>query len=491
MKRIGVLGAGTWGSAIAKVLCESGNDVCVWSPIEKEVDELNATHLHKNLPGIVIPEDVRYTCSISDACVGKDFIFFVVPSVFIRSTAEKIKPYVNEDQVIVIASKGIEDSTLLSLTDVVTDVLGEGNVGKYDDIVAFSGPAHAEEVAGNMPTTIVSACKRMKKAEDVEALFRDSCIRVYTNPDVHGVELCGAVKNIIALACGISSGLGFGDNTRAALITRGIAEITRLGLAMGCAEQTFAGLAGTGDIVVTSTSLHSRNNRAGCLIGKGYTPEEAIKTVGMVVEGVNALPATMKLAERYGVEMPICESANRIINKGVKPIHVLAELMSRNYKSELTKSGKELAFDTLVSKNKKKPGMTRVITYGSFDLLHYGHINLLRRAKMLGDYLIVALSTDEFSEKEKNKKCYFSYEQRKSLLESLRYVDLVIPESSWEQKIRDIKEFHVDTFIMGDDWEGRFDFLEKEGADVIYVSRTPEINSSKIKKDINEQGENV
>jgi len=491
MKKVGVLGAGTWGSAIAKILCESENDVCVWSPIEKEVDELNATHMHKNLPGVVIPDGVKYTCNIEDACKDRDFVFFVVPSVFMRSTAEKSKPFINEEQILVIASKGIEDSTLMTLTDVVKDVLSDGDREKYNDIVAFSGPAHAEEVAGNMPTTIVSACKKAKKAEDVEALFRDSCIRVYTNPDVHGVELCGAIKNIIALACGISSGLGFGDNTRAALITRGIAEITRLGTTMGCAEQTFAGLAGTGDIVVTSTSLHSRNNRAGCLIGKGYTPEEAIKTVGMVVEGVNALPATMKLAEKYGVEMPICESVNRVINCETTPKQVLAELMSRNYKSELSKSGKELAFETLVAKNKKKPGMTRVITYGSFDLLHYGHINLLRRAKMLGDYLIVALSTDEFSEKEKNKRCYFSYDQRKSLLESLRYVDLVIPEKSWEQKVNDIRELHIDTFIMGDDWEGKFDYLEKEGADVIYVTRTPEITTSKIKKDIKKQGEKI
>ena len=484
MKKIGILGAGTWGSAIAKVLCEIRNEVTVWSPIETEVSELNATHIHKNLPGVVIPKDVKYTCDIAEACLGKDFIFFVVPSVFIRSTAEKIKPYVNEKQILVIASKGIEYSTLMPLTDVVRDVLGDGDKGKFNDVVAFSGPAHAEEVASNMPTTIVSACKKMKRAEAVERLFRSSCVRVYTNPDVHGVELCGAVKNIIALACGISSGLGFGDNTRAALITRGIAEITRLGLAMGCAEQTFAGLAGTGDIVVTSTSMHSRNNRAGTLMGKGYTPEEAIKAVGMVVEGINALPATIKLAKKYGVDMPIVAGVDMIVNKGVKPVDVLAKLMNRSYKSELNKSQTDLVFENLVVKNKKKSGMTRVITYGSFDLLHYGHINLLRRAKSLGDYLVVALSTDEFSQNKKNKKCYFSYEQRKMLLESLRFVDLVIPEESWEQKITDMREFRIDTFVMGDDWEGKFDYLENEGVDVIYLPRTPEISSERIKKDI-------
>lgn len=484
MKNIGILGAGTWGSALAKVLCEGGNAVSVWSPIESEVNELNSTHLHKNLPGVKIPEGVSYTSDISLAVTDKDFVFFVVPSVFMRSTAEKIKPFVKEGQTLVIASKGIEDSTLMTLTEVVKDVLSDGDRSKYNDIVAFSGPAHAEEVAGGMPTTIVSACKRMKKAEDVEALFRKTCIRVYTNPDVCGVEICGAIKNVIALACGISSGLGFGDNTRAALITRGIAEITRLGMAMGCAEQTFAGLAGTGDIVVTSTSVHSRNNRAGKLMGEGYTPEDAIKSVGMVVEGVNALPAAIKLAKKYDVEMPIVSSVNKIINKGVKPLDVLAKLMGREYKSELNKSADDIVFETLVVRNKKKTGMTRVITYGSFDLLHYGHINLLRRAKALGDYLIVALSTDEFSAKQKNKKCYFSYEQRKMLLESVRYVDLVIPEETWEQKITDMKELRIDTFVMGDDWEGKFDYLENEDVDVIYLPRTPEISTEKIKKAI-------
>jgi len=484
MKKIGILGAGTWGSALAKVLCEGGNRVTVWSPIEDEVRELNLTHLHKNLPGVKIPNDVSYTTDIGLTCENADFIFFVVPSVFMRSTAEKIKPFVNEWQTLVIASKGIEGSTLMTLTDVVKDVLSDGDRSKYNDIVAFSGPAHAEEVAGKMPTTIVSACKRLKKAEDVEALFRKTCVRVYTNPDVYGVEICGAIKNIIALGCGIATGLGFGDNTRAALITRGIAEITRLGLAMGCAEQTFAGLAGTGDIVVTSTSIHSRNNRAGSLIGQGYSPEEAIKAVGMVVEGVNALPAAIKLARKYDVDMPIVSSVNKIINKGVKPVDVLANLMCREYKSELNKSADDIFFESLVVRNKNKKGMTRVITYGSFDLLHYGHINLLRRAKALGDYLVVALSTDEFSAKKKNKKCYFSYEQRKALLESVRYVDLVIPEDSWEQKVNDVRELKIDTFVMGDDWEGKFDFLENENVDVIYLPRTPEISTEKIKKAI-------
>ena len=206
----------------------------------------------------------------------------------------------------------------------------------------------------------------------------------------------------------------------------------------------------------------------------------------MVVEGVNALPAAIKLAKKYNVEMPIVSSVNMIISEGIKPKEVLAKLMGRGYKSELNKSDIDVAFESIVMKNRKKSGMTRVITYGSFDLLHYGHINLLRRAKALGDYLIVALSTDEFSEVQKNKKCYFNYEQRKVLLESLRFVDLVIPEESWEQKKSDMKEFRIDTFVMGDDWEGKFDYLENENVDVIYLPRTPEISTEKIKKAIAE-----
>lgn len=483
MKKICILGAGTWGVALAKVLSDR-NEVTVWSPIDKEIKELSSDRIHKNLPGLTIPESICFTSDVKEACLGKDIIFFVVPSVFMRSTAQTVKPYVNESQTLVVASKGMEDTTLLTLTDVVREVLSDGDRSKYIDIVAFSGPAHAEEVSRNMPTTIVSACRRMKRAEAVEQLFLGTCLRVYTNPDVVGVELCGAVKNIIALACGVSDGLGFGDNTRAALITRGIAEITRLGIAMGCAEQTFAGLAGTGDVVATSTSLHSRNGKAGRFIGEGYAPSEAIKMVGMVVEGVNALPATVKLAEKYDVEMPIVQGVNAIINNGVKPRDVLANFMQREYKSELNKSGVDIMLDNLVMKKRKKNGMTRVITYGNFDLLHYGHINLLRQAKSLGDYLVVALSTDEFSKREKGVECYFNYEQRKSLLESIRYVDLVIPEDSWEQKERDVRELRIDTFVMDDDWEGKFDFLENHNVEVVYLPRTPEISTRQVKKDL-------
>jgi len=312
----------------------------------------------------------------------------------------------------------------------------------------------------------------------------DTCMRVYTNVDIHGVELCGALKNVIALAAGISAGLGYGDNAKAAIITRGMAEITRLGVAMGCLEQTFAGLAGIGDLIVTATSVHSRNNRAGNLIGRGYTPEAAIKEVGMVVEGVNALPAAMQLASRYRVEMPIVSAVNAVVNEGMDPARAVEELMERHQKTELPKSFSDINFENIILKNKRGTGMKRVITYGTFDLLHYGHINLLRRAKELGDYLVVVLSTDEFNWNEKQKKCYFTYEQRKALLESIRYVDLVIPEENWEQKRSDVHEYHIDTFVMGDDWKGKFDFLKEEGCEVVYLPRTPEISTTRIKTDL-------
>ena len=331
----------------------------------------------------------------------------------------------------------------------------------------------------------------METAEKIQSIFSNPVMRVYTNTDVKGVELCGALKNIIAIASGISAGLGYGDNTEAALITRGLAEMERLGLKMGCLASTFSGLAGMGDLIVTATSKHSRNNRCGFLIGQGYSPKDAIKQVGMVVEGVNAIPATMKLAEKYGVNMPIVFAVNEIVNNGGDPKTAVRDLMGREMTTELPKPVLDLNYESALIKNaqlhaKGDNGMKRVITYGTFDLLHYGHINLLRRAKALGDYLIVAISTDEFNWKSKHKKCYFTYEQRKALVESMRYVDLVIPEESWDQKPSDMHEYHIDTFVIGDDWKGKFDFLKDEGVEVIYLPRTPEISSSQMKKDLHD-----
>lgn len=487
MSSIGVLGAGTWGMALARMLSNSEHDVTVWSAIEKEIDDLSATRCHPNLPDMIIPASIVFTKSIEEACVQKDIILFAVPSVFVRSTADKARQYISDSQIIVDVAKGIEPDTLYTMSEVIRDEMQKDGLHENLKIVALSGPTHAEEVANDMPTTIVSACTDLEVAEKVQDVFMNTCMRVYTNVDVRGVELCGALKNIIALAAGISKGLGYGDNAKAALITRGMAEISRLGDAMGCMEQTFNGLAGIGDLIVTATSEHSRNNRAGQLIGKGYLPTEAVKQVGMVVEGINALPAIMQLMQRYDIDMPIMTAVNAVVNKCADPKETVAQLMNRDKKSELSKSILDINFESTILKNRRSSTMKRVITYGTFDLLHYGHINLLRRAKALGDYLIVVLSSDEFNWNEKQKKCYFTYEERKALLESVRYVDLVIPEENWEQKRTDVHEYHVDTFVMGDDWKGKFDFLKEEGVEVVYLPRTPEISTTQIKNDLNKK----
>ena len=479
MAKVGILGAGTWGIALARMLANCGHDVTVWSAIPEEIDALLATHRQPNLTDVLIPESVSFTKQINKACIDKDILLFAVPSVFVRSTVNAATPYISENQIIVDVAKGIESDTLYTMTQVIWDELRK--VGKKCSLVALSGPTHAEEVARDIPTMIVSACSDMEVAKKVQDIFSSSCMRVYTNPDVVGVELCGALKNIIALASGIATGLGFGDNTKAALITRGMAEITRLGKAMGCYEQTFSGLAGIGDLIVTATSEHSRNNRCGRLIGQGIKIEDAVKQVGMVVEGINAIPAALQLSKKYNSSMPLTEAVNEIINNGRDPREMVSNLMSRDKRSEI---GTTVNYEHALMQSRRETGMKRVITYGTYDLLHYGHINLLRRAKALGDYLIVVLSSDEINWNEKHKKTYFTYEQRKQLLESIRYVDLVIPEENWQQKRSDMHEYHVDTFVMGDDWKGKFDFLKDEGVEVVYLPRTPEISSSQMKKDL-------
>ncbi len=329
MSRIGILGAGTWGIALARQLTNCGHKVIVWSALPDEIDSLMATRQQKNLPDMVIPEQTEFTKSICEVCDSKDLLLFAVPSIYVRSTTMLAKEYIPDNQIIVDVAKGIEQNTLMTMTQVITN-----EIQKPVQVVALSGPTHAEEVARDLPTAIVSACNDLAIAEMVQDIFMNSHLRVYTNSDVLGVELCGAVKNIIALAAGVSEGLGYGDNTKAALITRGMAEITRLGLAMGCREQTFSGLAGIGDLVVTATSRHSRNNRCGQLLGKGMPAEEAIREVGMVVEGINALPATLQLSRKYNVSMPITEAVNDIVCKGKDPKDTVSMLMERKKQSE-------------------------------------------------------------------------------------------------------------------------------------------------------------
>ncbi len=336
MKKIGVLGAGTIGMSLARMLYNSGHEVLVWSAVEEELVACETTRRHKNLPGMVIPDGVEFTRSIEAVCTDKDVLMFAIPSVFIRSTAAKARPYIKDGQVIADVGKGIEKDTLLTMSQILEDELNKDGQHSNVKVVALSGPTHAEEIALDMPTTIVSACTDMKAAEYVQDVFTNTCMRVYTNADVIGVELCGALKNVIALSCGIANGIGCGDNAKAALITRGMAEIARLGLKMGCMEQTFTGLAGIGDLIVTATSMHSRNNRCGNLIGKGLSVDEAVKEVGQVVEGLYALPAAMELAEKYDVEMPIISALDTIVNKGANPVDVVAKLMGRAKKSEVS-----------------------------------------------------------------------------------------------------------------------------------------------------------
>ena len=310
-RKIGILGAGTWGMALARMLCVSGNDVLVWSALGQEIDNLSTTRVHPNLPGMKIPQELKFTKSMEEVCTDKDILMFAVPSVFVRGTAAKARPYVADGQIIVDVAKGVEPDTLMTMTEILADELGKEGGPKGVRLVALSGPTHAEEVAVDLPTTIVSASPDEEAARYVQEVFNNTCMRVYTNPDIKGVELSGAMKNVIALGVGISTGLGYGDNARA------------------------AGLAGIGDLIVTATSMHSRNNRAGILIGKGKSPAEAVKEVGMVVEGMNALPAALELAEKYQVEMPIVQTVDAIVNHGMSAAEAVRALMDRGLKNEL------------------------------------------------------------------------------------------------------------------------------------------------------------
>ena len=332
--KIGVLGAGTWGMALARMLTVSGNEVQVWSALPAEVDSLSTTRVHPNLPGMKIPAELQFTKSIEEVCTGKDVLLFAVPSVFVRSTTAKARPYIPDGQIIVDVAKGMEPETLYTMTEVIADELGKEDGPKNVKLVALSGPTHAEEVALDLPTTIVSACPDEQAAEFVQDVFSNTCMRVYTNADIKGVELSGAVKNFIALAVGIAMGPDYGDNAKAALITRGNAELSRLGIAMGCKAETFAGLSGMGDLIVTCTSMHSRNLHAGMLIGRGKSVEEAKTEVGQVVEGINALPAACRLAKQYKVEMPIVQAVEAILDGKLEARSALMALMGRSLKRE-------------------------------------------------------------------------------------------------------------------------------------------------------------
>lgn len=338
MANIGVLGAGTWGTALARMLAVNGHNVTMWSALPQELIELKNTRKHKNLPGCTLPESISYTPDIHEICQGRDILLFAVPSPYVRTTARACLPHLAPFQVIVDVAKGIEAGSLMTMSQVIQSEVDSQPGLQGVRVVALSGPTHAEEVALDLPTAIVASSEDMAAADKVQDIFMNPNFRVYTNNDVIGVELGGAVKNIIALGCGIACGLGYGDNARAALITRGAAEISRLAPVCGGSAGTIAGLAGIGDLIVTCTSVHSRNFRAGVLMGQGKTSEQAVAEVGMVVEGLNALPGVKALAAKYHVEMPIVNMVDAIVSGHVPVRDAVDKLMGRRKTTEFSHS---------------------------------------------------------------------------------------------------------------------------------------------------------
>ena len=330
--KIAVMGSGGWGTALALVLLENGHDVTLWSYAEEESRVLRETRENPMLKGVPLPETLALTSDM--ACAkGCKVVILATPSFAIRTTARALSPLLDEGAVLVCVSKGIEKDTSLTLTDAI-----EEEAGASHPIVALCGPSHAEEVGRGVPTTVVSASRDREAAELVQDLFMNRRFRVYASDDVVGVELGAALKNVIALCAGISDGMGFGDNTKAALMTRGLTEIARLGVALGGRQETFAGLSGVGDLIVTCTSMHSRNRRAGILIGQGMDPQQAVKEIGMVVEGYYAAATARALAQKVGVEMPITEAAYQVLYNGKDPKVAIIELMTRAKKHELEDS---------------------------------------------------------------------------------------------------------------------------------------------------------
>ena len=329
MAKAGVIGSGSWGTALARVLSKNGHEVTLWSRREEESRMLREERENKSkLPGVKLPDDILCTTDLEQTVEGKDILVLATASPSIRSMAKKMAPYVAAGQLIVDVSKGIEESTLMILTDVIAQEIPQCRAA------VLSGPSHAEEVGRDIPTTVVAGAKDRETAEYIQNLFMNKVFRVYTSPDMLGIELGGALKNVIALAAGAADGLGCGDNTKAALITRGIAEMSRLGVAMGGHIETFNGLTGIGDLIVTCASIHSRNRRAGILIGQGKTMQEAMDEVKMVVEGVNSAKAAKTLSEKYGIDMPIVQEVNQVLFEDKPAREALADLMLRDKKIE-------------------------------------------------------------------------------------------------------------------------------------------------------------
>lgn len=331
MAKIGVIGAGSWGIALAVLLHKNGHQVSVWSILKDEIEMLNRDREHRDkLPGVKLAEEIIFTNNLEESVKGMDILVMAVPSPFIRSTAKLLQDLVVENQIVLNVAKGIEESTLLTMSQII-----EGELSTVK-VAVLSGPSHAEEVGRMIPTTIVVGAKEKETAEFIQNVFMNEVFRVYISPDVLGIELGAALKNVVALAAGIADGLGYGDNTKAALITRGIAEIARLGTAMGGKFETFTGLSGIGDLIVTCASMHSRNRRAGILIGKGLTMDEAMKEVKMVVEGVYSAKAALALSQKYQVQLPIIEQVNEVLFQNKPADQAVKELMIRDKKLEIS-----------------------------------------------------------------------------------------------------------------------------------------------------------
>ena len=331
MKKVSVIGAGSWGSALAVLLANNGHEVTLWSHDSKEIEMLQKEREQKDkLPGVKLPENIKVSADLEETLTGRDVIVMAVPSPVVRSMATRMAPYIKEGQVIVNVAKGIEDETYKTLTEIIEEEI-PGAV-----VCVLSGPSHAEGSGKKTPDDLCCRCKEGKCSCNASGSFMNEVFRVYTSPDIMGIELGGALKNVIALAAGVTDGLGYGDNTKAALMTRGIAELTRLGAALGGQIETFTGLTGIGDLIVTCTSVHSRNRKAGLLIGQGYSPKEAMDEVKMVVEGVYSAKAALGLAKRNNVNVPIIEEVNKVLFEEKDPKEAVADLLLRERKKEHT-----------------------------------------------------------------------------------------------------------------------------------------------------------
>ena len=329
MNKISFIGGGSFGTALAVLLSKKGSECSVWCHSESTIDDINIRRENtKYLKGITIPEKVTAYSDIEKTIKNSQIVVLAVPSKAIREIARKVAPFLGGDEIIVTVAKGIEKYTLKRMSQIIEDEI------KDHPIVVLSGPSHAEEVARDIPTTVTVASKDMEAARKIQNIFSNNTFRVYTNDDLIGVEIGGAFKNIIALAAGISDGIGYGDNTKAALMTRGMSEIIRVGTKLSGKAETFYGLTGMGDLIVTCTSMHSRNRRAGILIGSGKTVEEAIAEVGMVVEGIEAVKAFYELKSKINVDMPITTALYEVLFEGKNPKESVIELMGRKYKEE-------------------------------------------------------------------------------------------------------------------------------------------------------------